>query len=407
MAGTHDGNAHTLSLKAKRHGGAITTWLHLEIATAVDMRCDMGQSRMNRVKNRPMMQHFGLEHRRSSVLVHVATRWIGSLAESPPDVPSVFQTRATPAVPPELRRRPSGDDKATASLASLERSANSQQQVGNPTPDKPRCASSSPRLSPASNRCAKLGVSGSLRLGATAANVVTVTFAADNVSSPERRSGIEESWRLLIVSACNGHVGPRHSHAVWLENNAILFAISGLADVSALNTTSTSKVFLAWDEDHYNSRRVEDLCDGLRASLLSSHGIEPAISAKAVRLANQVQRSANGPPQQPAISLSSLPSILKAGVSPTGSADFISLRRNAFGALQSSVRDARAGTRQFPAPSDSFISQGELYEGNMPALPQWRITHEAIESYHVMDLVWMQLNRLLSLRVHGPRIQRD
>ncbi|KAI3336243.1 hypothetical protein F4824DRAFT_500319 [Ustulina deusta] len=73
-------------------------------------------------------------------------------------------------------------------------------------------------------------------------------------------------------------------------------------------------------------------------------------------------------------------------------ADLVNLREYAHQALARSTSNARARTQLFPVPQGSFISQGELYDGNMPAIPEWRSTWGPLHGYHLVDVVWMQLN---------------
>ncbi|KAI0456268.1 hypothetical protein F5B21DRAFT_502462 [Xylaria acuta] len=262
--------------------------------------------------------------------------------------------------------------------------------------------------SSASNRCAKLSASGAPRLGdardgATVVDVVSVAFGADNASSPERRSAFEETWNTLVASVVNGYDSLRQSHVVWLENNASTFFDPTAAEAAAATKSATFTAFLAWDGAHYDSHRVEDLCDSLRASLLSSGGSRPTISRKAAQLINQVQQEDHDPLRQPDAPLTGLASILEVDFPRQCSADLVNLREHARQALARSISDAKAGTRLFPAPQGSFISQGELYDGNMPVIPEWRSTWGPFHGYHLVDVVWMQLNPD-ALPTQSPRI---
>ncbi|KAH8653531.1 hypothetical protein BX600DRAFT_385995 [Xylariales sp. PMI_506] len=253
----------------------------------------------------------------------------------------------------------------------------------------------------ASNRCAKLSATVapilcSTRDGATIVDVVSVTFVADDVSSPERRSAFEESWNVLASSVTNGNNGLRHSHTVWLENNATIFLNPTPAEAAAATKLATFTAFLAWDAAEYDGRHVEYICDTLRASPSSLHGNMPTISQKAVQLINQDPQEDHAPPRQPAAPPASLDSILKIGISRQCSADLDNLKAHASQALDRSIGDARARLRLFPAPMGSFISQGELYDDNMPVIPEWRITWRSVPGYHHVDVVWMQLKRSAS-----------
>ncbi|GAB1315522.1 hypothetical protein MFIFM68171_05732 [Madurella fahalii] len=269
--------------------------------------------------------------------------------------------------------------------------------------------------SSASNRCAKVSAPGAPRLGdapdggATVVDVISVTFDAESASLPDRRSAFEESWEALVASVANRCDGLlRHSHAVWLENNASTFFDPTPAEAAAAKKAATFTAFLAWDGVRYDSHQAEHLCDRLRASLLSSRDGRdgPAISRKAVQLINQVLQQQEGDHdsmRQPAASLSSLASILEVGFPRRCSADLANLREHARQALARSISDARAGTRWFPSPQGSFISQGELYDGNIPMIPEWRRTWEGYYGYHLVDVIWMQVNPG-ALPTQGPRI---
>lgn len=247
------------------------------------------------------------------------------------------------------------------------------------------------------NRCAKLSAAGTPRLRdgrdrATVVDVISITFGADDAPSPERRSVFEQKWNALITSVTSEHDSLRHSYAVWLENNASTFFDPTEVEAAAATKLATFTAFLAWNAAHYGSHRIKDLCDSLRASLLSSHSNGPIISRQAVQLINQVHQEEHDSSRRPGAPLTSLASILKLNSRRRCSADLINLREHARQALARSISDARARTRLFPAPQGSFISQGELYDGNMPAIPEWRITWGPFNGYHFVDVVWIQLH---------------
>ncbi|UKZ74104.1 hypothetical protein TrVFT333_001761 [Trichoderma virens FT-333] len=264
-----------------------------------------------------------------------------------------------------------------------------------------------------SNRCAKFTgrISGDAgpedAVGANSiVDVVSVTLCAQDVSSPERRSAFEERWKIFIALVKYGgsHDGLRHSHAVWLENNASMFADPTPAEAAAATISATFTSFLVWDESHYDSHCVEHLCDSLQTAQSFSHGNEPpSISRKTVQLVNQVQQQAHNPQQQPAALLTSLESILQGDIPRQCNPDLFNLREHARQVLNSSISDARARKRLFPIPSGSFISQGELYEGNTSVIPEWRGIQVPLNGYHLVDIVWMQLKRR-SVKTQGPRI---
>ncbi|KAJ8130741.1 hypothetical protein O1611_g2883 [Lasiodiplodia mahajangana] len=248
----------------------------------------------------------------------------------------------------------------------------------------------------ASNRCAKLAASGAPRLGdnqggAVVVDVVSVTFGVDDASSPERRSAFEERWNSLVAPATIEHGILRHTYSVWLENNASTFFQPTVEEAAAATNSATFIAFLAWDGAYYGSHRAEELCGNLQASFQSFHGIRPIISKKTVELIGQVQRERHHLPRQPAAPPLSLASIRRMDIPRRCSADLIGLRENARQALDRSINDARARTRLFPAPRCSFISQGELYEDNMPVVPEWRITRGPFQGCHLVDIVWIHL----------------
>ncbi|KAI0103304.1 hypothetical protein GGR51DRAFT_561734 [Nemania sp. FL0031] len=259
-----------------------------------------------------------------------------------------------------------------------------------------------------SNRCAKLTTSSVPRLGdiqdeAVVVDVVSVTFSAEDASLPERRAAFEESWNKLVASTVNEHGILRHSYTVWLENNASTFAKPTPAEAAAATELATLVAFVAWDGVHYGSHRVEDLCDNLRASLLDSCGIRPNISKKTVELIGQIQPGHHDPLRQPAALPTSLESVQEMDIPRQCSADLVNLRESARQALDRSISDARARTRLFPAPQGSFISQGELYDGNMPVIPRWRFSRGPPHGYHFVDTVWIQL-KARTPRSQSPRI---
>ncbi|KAI0872379.1 hypothetical protein GGS24DRAFT_18584 [Hypoxylon argillaceum] len=258
------------------------------------------------------------------------------------------------------------------------------------------------------NRCAKLGAAGAPRFSdgrdrATVVDVVSVTFSADDAPSPERRSVFEQKWNTLITSVTSEHDSLRYSYVVWLENNASTFFDPTATEAAAATKLANFTAFLAWDGAQYDSHRIEDLCGSLRASLLSFRWNRPILSRKSVQLINQVYQEEHGPSQQPGVPITSLASILKLNFPRRCSADLINLREHARQALARSISDARARTRLFPTPQGSFTSQGELYGGNMPAVPEWRITWGPFNGYHFVDVVWMQLNPG-ALPTQSPRI---
>ncbi|KAK4141195.1 uncharacterized protein C8A04DRAFT_31294 [Dichotomopilus funicola] len=259
-----------------------------------------------------------------------------------------------------------------------------------------------------SNRCAKLDVSGTPRLadaevGTTIVDVVSVTFPTGDGWSPDGRLAFEESWNALVALVTNGPDGPRHSFAVWLESNASTFFDPTPAESAASTKTATFTAFLAWDRTHYGSHRVDSLCDSLRASLLASYGDGPSLSRRAAQLISQVQPEDHDPRRQPAAPPNSLPDILEAGFPRRCSADLANLREHTAQELARSISDARARTRLFPAPQGFFISQGELYDGNMPVIPEWRSMRGPVHGYHLVDVVWMQLKGRDSA-IQGRRI---
>ncbi|KAL6836243.1 hypothetical protein J3E69DRAFT_373368 [Trichoderma sp. SZMC 28015] len=266
-----------------------------------------------------------------------------------------------------------------------------------------------------SNRCAKfagrissaLGLGEAVRATTIIVDAVSVTFSAQDESSQERGSTIEERWNALVASLMDsdGGNGLLHSYAVWLENNASTFADPSPAEAAAANVSATFTAFLAWDGINYDSHRAEHLCDSLQPSLQSSHGNEPTSTLrKSVQLINRVQppQEAHDPPQQPVASFTSLASILQSDFPRQCSADLFNLREHARRVLARSISDARARTRLFPLPQGYFTSQGELHEGSMSVIPEWR-NRQTSWGHYLVDIVWMQLKRH-SVRVHGPRI---
>ncbi|KAI1120181.1 hypothetical protein F5Y10DRAFT_273311 [Nemania abortiva] len=199
------------------------------------------------------------------------------------------------------------------------------------------------------------------------------------------------------------HDGFRHSRIVWLENNASTFSNPTAAEAAAATKLATFTALLAWDGAHYDSHRVEDLCVRLRVSVLSLHNHRPTISIKAVQLINHTRRETEDLPRQPAAPLTNLASILKVDLPRQFSVDLVNLGEHARHVLARSISDARARTRLFPAPQGLFISQGDLYDGNMPAIPEWRITWGPLPGYHFVDVAWMQLKTSVS-RSQGARI---
>ncbi len=248
-----------------------------------------------------------------------------------------------------------------------------------------------------SNRCAKLGPSGAPRFGcggdardrATVVDVVSVTMAAEDASSPERRSAVEEAWKTLVSSVTNGNYGLQHSHAVWLEDNASTFFDPTPAEAAAATTQAVFTAFLAWDRARYDSRPVEELSNRLRASLPSSQADRPTtVSRKAAQLINQTPQpeAHHDAPRQPAAQHNSLASILNPGFPQQCSADLSNLEGLAQRTLNRSIRDAREKTRLFPA------ARGELNADNTPPIPRWwRHPASLHGSYNSVDVVWMQL----------------
>ncbi|KAL9484768.1 hypothetical protein ACSS6W_003557 [Trichoderma asperelloides] len=255
-----------------------------------------------------------------------------------------------------------------------------------------------------SNRCAKLNLSGVLWLdGVTIVDVVSVTFDTQAISSPELRAAFEENWNTHAASMNREYEGLQHSHTVWLENNASTFFDPTPAEAAAAITLTTFIAFLAWDGEQYDNDCTERLCDSFQSSLSSSSGNEPTISRKTVQLINQFQYEDHDPPRQPAIQSPSLTSILQANSPRRSGADIVNLRKLAHMALTRSIGDARARTRLFPAPQGSFISQGEVYEGNMPTTWRWQPRLGPIHGYHFVDVAWMYL-KPNALRTRGPQI---
>ncbi|KAL5088206.1 hypothetical protein Trisim1_006879 [Trichoderma cf. simile WF8] len=265
-----------------------------------------------------------------------------------------------------------------------------------------------------SNRCAKIAgrISAALGLGdAVRANtiidVVSVTFSAQDVSSQERRLTFEERWNALVAALTdgNGDKGPLHSHAMWLENNASTFADPSPVEAAAANVSVTFTAFLVWDGINYDNHLAQHLCDSLQASLQSSYGNESLITLrKSVQLINRVEppQETHDPLQQPAASLTSLASILQGDFPRQCSTDLFNLREHARRVLDRSISDARARTRLFPLPQGYFTSQGELHEGSMSVIPEWR-SRQTSWGHYLVDIVWMQLKRH-SVRAHGPHI---
>ncbi|KAK4077347.1 uncharacterized protein Triagg1_3679 [Trichoderma aggressivum f. europaeum] len=265
-----------------------------------------------------------------------------------------------------------------------------------------------------SNRCAKFAgrIPGALELGEAVRtnaiiDVASVTFSAQEASSHERRLAFEEKWNALVTSLTDGDGdnGLLHSHVMRLENNASTFADPSPAEAAAANVSATFTAFLAWDGINHDIHRAEHLCDSLQTSLLpSSRGNEPpSILRKSVQLINRVQpqESHDLPQQSPAL-LTSLVSILQGDFPRQCSADLFNLREHARHVLDRSISDARARTRLFPLPQGYFTSQGELHEGSMSVIPEWR-SRQAPWGHYLVDIAWMQLKRH-SVRTHGPRI---
>ncbi|KAL6908637.1 hypothetical protein GGI43DRAFT_149888 [Trichoderma evansii] len=255
-----------------------------------------------------------------------------------------------------------------------------------------------------SNRCAKLSLLDLSWLDRAAiVDIVSVTFDAQDMSSPELRVAFKESWNAHVVSVTSEYEGLRHSHIVWLENNASMFFDPTPAEAAAATTLATFTAFLAWDGEQYDGSRIEHLCNSFQPSLSSFGGNEPAILRKTVQLRNQLQQKDHDPPRQPAMQAPGLDSILQADVSRHCSADLVNLREHARLALTRSISDARARIRLFPAPQGSFISQGELYEGNMPMTWGWQSRWGSIHGYHFVDVAWMYL-KPNAVRTRGPQI---
>lgn len=266
-----------------------------------------------------------------------------------------------------------------------------------------------------SNRCAKFAgtISSTPGFGeavraTTIIDFVSVTFSAQDVSSQELRLAFEERWNALVASLTDGDGdnGLLHSHVMWLENNASTFADPSPVEAAAANISATFTAFLVWDGINYDGHRAEHLCDSLQASLQSSYGNESLITLrKSVQLISRVeppQEAYEQPQQPPAAPLTSLASILQSDFPRQCSADLFTLREHARRVLGRSISDARAGTRLFPLPQGYFTSQGELHEGSMSVIPEWR-SRQTSWGHYLMDIVWIQLKHH-SVRTHGPRI---
>ncbi|KAL2199443.1 hypothetical protein P885DRAFT_67471 [Corynascus similis CBS 632.67] len=264
-----------------------------------------------------------------------------------------------------------------------------------------------------SNRCAKLSPSDELRefcdarSGTTIVDVVSVVFGAEDASSPEKRSAFEAAWHEIASSlAADAHEGPRHSRTVWLENNASTFWDPTPAEAAAANELATFTAFFAWDGAHYDIRRVEDFCSRLRASLPpmpSDPDNGPSISKKTLRLINrlpQLGTDHESPQRRPAGSrpLTGLAALLLEAndIRRQCSPDLFRLRENGQQVLAQSISDSRGSKlRLFPAPAGTFVSQGELYDGNtLPPIPHWKIANQPghDEQYRI-DVVWIHLRR--------------
>ena len=190
-----------------------------------------------------------------------------------------------------------------------------------------------------SNRCAKVVRGGVPSFGGegdgeTVVDVVSVVFDAGDVATVEQRGTVEERWEAVVGLVVDG--GSRRSYAVWLENNASTFAEPTPEEIAAGLTSAVFIGFVTWDGECYDSRRAEELCTNLRASLPSSDSDNgPVISRKAVRLIKHAQ-----PPYsqhtQPVAPHNSLASILKPDPTRQCSADIGNVAKRANEALASS-----------------------------------------------------------------------
>jgi hypothetical protein len=248
-----------------------------------------------------------------------------------------------------------------------------------------------------SNRCAKLGVSGVPRLSGTQneavmVDIITVSFNADDVPSPKSRTSFGEDWKSLIDSASSGrNDGLRQSYAVWLENNVVTLPEPTPSEAAVANKFATFTAFLAWNRESYDSRRVADLYDSLRAlPLFCASG--PTISRRTVRFINEIQRESRTSLQQ-LVTPYSLASILQTDFPRQCSPNIPRLVNHYTGVLRRSMDDVSARMRLFPAPRGIYLLrfQGSLFEGCKTLLPRFHSEEQLADPHHFLDVVWMQL----------------
>ncbi|KAH6838605.1 hypothetical protein B0I37DRAFT_316568 [Chaetomium sp. MPI-CAGE-AT-0009] len=263
-----------------------------------------------------------------------------------------------------------------------------------------------------SNRCAKLSESGTFRLGGTqdgiaVVDVVTVTFDANDVQSPESRSSFGKDWNALVDSVTRGHDdGLRHSDAVWLENNVVTLPEPTPSETAVANKFATFRAFLSWNREDYKSRRVEELCDGLRTLLSASCATLPDISTKTVRFINEVHQGDRDPSRQLTRPYS-LASILETDFPRQCSPNVSRVGYHYADILSRSMNDARAGTRLFPAPRGLYIliatTQGSFETTRRLQLVPRFYREPPTHRVHFLDVVWMQLTHR-TRRTEAPRI---
>lgn len=251
-----------------------------------------------------------------------------------------------------------------------------------------------------SNRCAKLGVSDAPRLGdiqpgVVVVDVITVTFDAEDVPSPDSRFAFRKNWEALIGPVSSEHGdGFRYSYAVWLENNVTTLPEPTPSETAVGNKFTTFTAFLAWNAEGYNGHRAAELCDNLRGLLASSCPTLPTISRKAIRFINEIRQEDHDPSQQP-VGPYSLASILETNFPRKCSPNIPSLDYHYNDILSRSIRDAQTRRRPFPAPRGMSLlvvgSQGSMFEGSTTQIPLFHDGRPPAAGDHFLDVVWMQL----------------